>query len=160
MNWYPNADACVTDDARQTATSWRNSATPACRTWFQVTTSNSLASESSREVPGTLRRLRITPKGCTASVPVPLHLRSHPEDGAPRESAFPTDPPARYVAKLGVELPGVLVSVRMTAIIPRNGLAKRLTRPKIRSPPKYRNGAAAHRVSIQRPPDHASVMIV
>ncbi len=31
--------------------------------------------------------------------------------------AFPTDPPARYVAKLGVELPGVLVSVRMTAII-------------------------------------------
>jgi len=30
--------------------------------------------------------------------------------------AFPTDPPARYVAKLGVELPGVLVSVRMTAI--------------------------------------------
>ena len=30
--------------------------------------------------------------------------------------AFPTDPPARYVAKLGVELPGVLVSIRMTAI--------------------------------------------
>ena len=30
--------------------------------------------------------------------------------------AFATDPPARYVAKLGVELPGVLVSVRMTAI--------------------------------------------
>ena len=29
---------------------------------------------------------------------------------------FPTDPPARYVAKLGVELPGVLVSIRMTAI--------------------------------------------
>src|SRR5215204_1623919 len=30
--------------------------------------------------------------------------------------AFPTDPLARYVAKLGVELPGVLVSIRMTAI--------------------------------------------
>lgn len=28
---------------------------------------------------------------------------------------FPTDPPARYVAKLGVEIPGVLVSIRMTA---------------------------------------------
>jgi len=30
---------------------------------------------------------------------------------------FPTTPPARYVAKLGVELPGVLVSVRMTAFL-------------------------------------------
>ena len=29
---------------------------------------------------------------------------------------FPTDPPTRYVAKLGVELPGVLVSIRMTAV--------------------------------------------
>lgn len=28
---------------------------------------------------------------------------------------FPATPPARYVAKLGVELPGVLVSIRMTA---------------------------------------------
>jgi reactive intermediate/imine deaminase len=28
---------------------------------------------------------------------------------------FPTDPPTRYVAKLGVELPGLLVSIRMTA---------------------------------------------
>lgn len=28
---------------------------------------------------------------------------------------FPAAPPARYVAKLGVELPGVLVSIRMTA---------------------------------------------
>jgi 2-iminobutanoate/2-iminopropanoate deaminase len=26
------------------------------------------------------------------------------------------DPPARYVAKLGVDLPGVLVSIRMTAV--------------------------------------------
>jgi 2-iminobutanoate/2-iminopropanoate deaminase len=30
---------------------------------------------------------------------------------------FPASPPARYVAKLGVELPGVLVSVRMTAFV-------------------------------------------
>jgi 2-iminobutanoate/2-iminopropanoate deaminase len=30
---------------------------------------------------------------------------------------FPVDPPARYVAKLGVELPGLLVSIRMTAHI-------------------------------------------
>ncbi|MEV6303440.1 Rid family hydrolase [Actinoplanes sp. NPDC051861] len=30
---------------------------------------------------------------------------------------FPTSPPTRYVAKLGVDLPGVLVSIRMTAII-------------------------------------------
>jgi 2-iminobutanoate/2-iminopropanoate deaminase len=30
----------------------------------------------------------------------------------------PTDhPPTRYVAKLGVELPGLLVSIRMTAFI-------------------------------------------
>ena len=29
---------------------------------------------------------------------------------------FPTDPPARYVAKLGVVIPGVLVSIRMTAV--------------------------------------------
>jgi len=28
---------------------------------------------------------------------------------------FPDMPPTRYVAKLGVELPGVLVSIRMTA---------------------------------------------
>lgn len=28
---------------------------------------------------------------------------------------FPTDPPTRYVAKLGAVLPGILVSVRMTA---------------------------------------------
>ena len=30
---------------------------------------------------------------------------------------FPQDPPTRYVAKLGVDLPGVLVSIRMTAFI-------------------------------------------
>jgi 2-iminobutanoate/2-iminopropanoate deaminase len=28
---------------------------------------------------------------------------------------FPAEPPTRYVAKLGVEIPGVLVSIRMTA---------------------------------------------
>jgi enamine deaminase RidA (YjgF/YER057c/UK114 family) len=30
---------------------------------------------------------------------------------------FPAEPPVRYVAKLGVELPGLLVSIRMTAYI-------------------------------------------
>ena len=29
---------------------------------------------------------------------------------------FPADPPARYAAKLGAQLPGLLVSIRMTAI--------------------------------------------
>jgi 2-iminobutanoate/2-iminopropanoate deaminase len=32
---------------------------------------------------------------------------------------FPADPPTRYVAKLGVELPGVLISIRMTAYVGR-----------------------------------------
>ncbi len=30
---------------------------------------------------------------------------------------FTAEPPTRYVAKLGVEIPGVLVSVRMTAFV-------------------------------------------
>ena len=30
---------------------------------------------------------------------------------------FPTDPPCRYVAKLGVKVPEVLVSIRMTAFV-------------------------------------------
>jgi 2-iminobutanoate/2-iminopropanoate deaminase len=30
---------------------------------------------------------------------------------------FPASPPTRYVAKLGVELPGILVSIRMTAFV-------------------------------------------
>ena len=30
---------------------------------------------------------------------------------------FPDQPPTRYVAKLGVEIPGVLVSIRMTAFV-------------------------------------------
>jgi reactive intermediate/imine deaminase len=48
-------------------------------------------------------------------------LLSNPNDfaGMNEEYArwFPTDPPARYAAKLGVELPGLLVSIRMTAIV-------------------------------------------
>ena len=32
-------------------------------------------------------------------------------------SVFGDDPPARYVAKLGVALPNVLVSIRMTAVV-------------------------------------------
>ena len=28
---------------------------------------------------------------------------------------FPKDPPARYVARLGVDVPGLLISIRMTA---------------------------------------------
>jgi 2-iminobutanoate/2-iminopropanoate deaminase len=30
---------------------------------------------------------------------------------------FPAAPPTRYVARLGVELPGILVSIRMTAFV-------------------------------------------
>jgi 2-iminobutanoate/2-iminopropanoate deaminase len=30
---------------------------------------------------------------------------------------FPTDPPTRAVAKLGVEIPNVLVSIKMTAVL-------------------------------------------
>jgi len=30
---------------------------------------------------------------------------------------FPAEPPARYVAKLGVEIPNLLVSIRMTAFV-------------------------------------------
>lgn len=30
---------------------------------------------------------------------------------------FPAEPPTRYVAKLGVEIPGLLVSIRMTAFV-------------------------------------------
>jgi len=46
-------------------------------------------------------------------------LLTHPADfdGLNEEYArwFPAEPPTRYVAKLGVELPGMLVSIRMTA---------------------------------------------
>lgn len=47
-------------------------------------------------------------------------LLTRPEDfaGLNEEYArwFPSASPARYVAKLGVELPGILVSIRATAI--------------------------------------------
>ena len=50
-----------------------------------------------------------------------LVLLAKPDDfaGFNEEYAkfFPTDPPARAVAKLGVELPNVLVSIKMTAVI-------------------------------------------
>lgn len=40
-------------------------------------------------------------------------------DGMNEEYArwFPTDPPARYAAKLGADVPGLLVSIRMIAVI-------------------------------------------
>ncbi|MBM7505797.1 RidA family protein [Agromyces aurantiacus] len=47
-------------------------------------------------------------------------LLTRPEDfpGLNEEYArwFPSAPPTRYVAKLGVEFPGILVSIRMTAV--------------------------------------------
>ena len=50
-----------------------------------------------------------------------LVLLTRPADFAgPNEEYakfFPTDPPTRAVAKLGVELPNVLVSIKMTAVI-------------------------------------------
>jgi 2-iminobutanoate/2-iminopropanoate deaminase len=50
-----------------------------------------------------------------------LVLLTRPNDfaGMNEEYArfFPVDPPARAVAKLGVELPNVLVSVKMTAVL-------------------------------------------
>jgi 2-iminobutanoate/2-iminopropanoate deaminase len=48
-------------------------------------------------------------------------LLAKPEDFAGLNEAyasfFATDPPARSVARLGPELPGILVSIRMTAVI-------------------------------------------
>lgn len=34
---------------------------------------------------------------------------------------FPTEPPTRYFAKLGVEIPDVLISIRMTAFVGSTG---------------------------------------
>ena len=52
-------------------------------------------------------------------------LRARPEDFGGLNEAygaiFSTDPPARYVAKLGVELPNVLVSIRLTAVKHQRG---------------------------------------
>lgn len=51
-----------------------------------------------------------------------LVLLTRPADFAGLNEAyakfFPTDPPARAVAKLGVELPNVLVSIKLTAVLP------------------------------------------
>jgi 2-iminobutanoate/2-iminopropanoate deaminase len=48
-------------------------------------------------------------------------LLTRPEDFAGLNEAysrhFPDDPPTRYVARLGPEPPGVLVSIRMTAVV-------------------------------------------
>jgi 2-iminobutanoate/2-iminopropanoate deaminase len=48
-------------------------------------------------------------------------LLARPEDFAGLNEAyaafFPVDPPARSVARLGPELPGLLVSIRMTAVL-------------------------------------------
>ena len=53
-------------------------------------------------------------------VEVGILLADH-EDFAAMNTAyselFAVDPPTRYVAKLGVSLPGILVSVRMTASV-------------------------------------------
>lgn len=48
------------------------------------------------------------------------HLRHRPEQGelvGATTRWFSTEPPTRYVAKLGVDLPGLLVSIRMTAFL-------------------------------------------
>jgi len=48
-------------------------------------------------------------------------LLADPDDFAGMNEAYSTwfraEPPTRYVAKLGVELPGVLISIRMTAYL-------------------------------------------
>jgi 2-iminobutanoate/2-iminopropanoate deaminase len=48
-------------------------------------------------------------------------LLSDPDDFAGMNEEygrwFPVDPPARYAAKLGAEIPGILVSIRMTAYV-------------------------------------------
>jgi 2-iminobutanoate/2-iminopropanoate deaminase len=48
-------------------------------------------------------------------------LLTNPDDfaGMNEEYArwFPSDPPARYAAKLGAQIPGLLVSIRMTAYL-------------------------------------------
>jgi len=59
--------------------------------------------------------------GDLANVVDVLVLLARPDDFAGMNEAyakvFPTDPPARAVCKLGVELPGVLVSIKMTAVL-------------------------------------------
>jgi 2-iminobutanoate/2-iminopropanoate deaminase len=60
--------------------------------------------------------------GATLADVVEVHvLLTRPADfaGLNEEYAkfFPADPPARAVAKLGVEVPNVLVSIKMVAIV-------------------------------------------
>ena len=60
--------------------------------------------------------------GATLADVIDVHvLLTRPSDfaGLNEEYAkfFPTDPPTRAVARLGVELPNVLVSIRMTAVV-------------------------------------------
>jgi 2-iminobutanoate/2-iminopropanoate deaminase len=60
--------------------------------------------------------------GATLENVVDVHiLLTRPSDfaGLNEEYAkfFPTDPPARAVGKLGVELPNVLVSIKLTAVL-------------------------------------------
>jgi 2-iminobutanoate/2-iminopropanoate deaminase len=60
--------------------------------------------------------------GATLADVVDVHVlltRSTDFAGLNEEYAkfFPTDPPARAVSRLGVELPNVLVSIRMTAVV-------------------------------------------
>jgi 2-iminobutanoate/2-iminopropanoate deaminase len=49
-------------------------------------------------------------------------LLAKPDDFAGLNEAyakfFPTDPPIRSVTRLGPELPGILVSIKMTAVLP------------------------------------------
>jgi 2-iminobutanoate/2-iminopropanoate deaminase len=48
-------------------------------------------------------------------------LLTNPEDFAGMNEEygtwFPSEPPTRYVAKLGVEIPALLISIRMTAFV-------------------------------------------
>jgi 2-iminobutanoate/2-iminopropanoate deaminase len=64
-------------------------------------------------------RPRVAPVGGIEDIAEVGVLLTNPADfaGMNEEYAtwFPSTPPARYVAKLGVELPGVLISIRMTA---------------------------------------------
>jgi 2-iminobutanoate/2-iminopropanoate deaminase len=60
--------------------------------------------------------------GATLENVVDVHvLLTRPGDFAGLNEAyskfFPVDPPARAVAKLGVELPNVLVSIKLTAVL-------------------------------------------
>jgi 2-iminobutanoate/2-iminopropanoate deaminase len=60
--------------------------------------------------------------GATLADVVEVHvLLTRPTDFAGLNEAyakfFPTDPPARAVARLGVEIPNLLVSIKMTAVV-------------------------------------------